>query len=1133
MDLKFLDKNTFPSIEFSYDLDKTVTVRNDNFENEQNLDILLYNFLKESRDESSNKYSTLYLTDRQKLSDYIEIKSLSSSSVEVFTTWLASDADKLLTTKTDFWVTEDVLGGNTVTVDVVASGTFLEIDNRYFFDIFLLSENLCQIGHTYNNISRFMTINYLNATANTYFCLENGQNPFDPNSTQTFYYLYDRKNDFIVFYKLINDIAYILQTEESTKDLILVPPLTSDDFAFTNDQIFRCRTRNETPNTPSVNSSWVQYVKNYLSNNMVVDDRPAPVDGYSPSFTNIKTNYLANMEYYNLSGSALSASKLPLNILTLKNTSTPESYQSKNNPFHIREDEILMRQYRKIASGTNQIKGNDNISLVYENFTSQKDFIPDQLTYFHAPQDLFPFKQLNIRDTGLIESGAIAGDHPLKSDKLFKKQADYKYQSSFGDTSFEQSGTFLCTWLSGSDTNSRPVWVDRYYFPQKVSYLIALSSPVNPFITYESAEQCLKEKLPILNQVVVDVPSQLCFEPGILYAYHRIGKNTNNQLINSLNSFLFEKNLTYYASTTYDSLCGELIPNESYEYIFNGKQLGSTDRISFPNILSEFTICFYLHADDWKKPFANQLIGNYVNDGFGIFNINYITPFIYFSAPSALHIFNTDFDLIGTKEFNSNIQDIIKFDQLEDYFAILKNGQTVRNNTSDISLNSLTFPGVAQTRALHNINDNLVLVLTGGGMNDFYILNTDTSLLTAASAVPYQKWAVDFTNTGFTNIIQRKNNIFLIQGKSSRLLYDDIWFVGSVAPFTDILYRYNTISRERISAFKFTDLNDMNIDFDDCIWVTHGGDNITKLKSNNEIIFTKTYDLSGYSFERIDLLSYFNDLEYKKEILLISKNNNSFRVDKMDSQGNILNTRILPSYLSASFTDTTGGDFARYYTKKQYPQYNFNTKIKVRNVYDYTDIKHLELKFDLSAFDVGYHHFAVRVDTFKGIYSLFVDGVLAESKFFDQNNYIFNNFLKEPFSVGATPFFNNEYLHTRLKQKSSYIATNCKIKNLYLYNKPLDYHDINLHVKQGEEFYPVRFDIPSGRRSYIDEIEYVFKNKIPGFKSGVFDLVIKNTGIKNTNLQLILEKQIKQTLQNILPIYTKLRNILWKDYNES
>ena len=46
MDLKFLDKNTFPSIEFSYDLDKTVTVRNDNFENEQNLDILLYNFLK-------------------------------------------------------------------------------------------------------------------------------------------------------------------------------------------------------------------------------------------------------------------------------------------------------------------------------------------------------------------------------------------------------------------------------------------------------------------------------------------------------------------------------------------------------------------------------------------------------------------------------------------------------------------------------------------------------------------------------------------------------------------------------------------------------------------------------------------------------------------------------------------------------------------------------------------------------------------------------------------------------------------------------------------------------------------------------------------------------------------------------
>lgn len=1129
MDLKFLDKNTFPSIELSYNLDNTVSIRNDNFENEQNLDILLYNFLKDSRDESSNKYSTLYLTDRRKLSDYIEIKSLSSSPVEVFTTWLASDADRLLTTKTDYWVTEDVIGSSTVTVDVVASGTFLEIDNRYFYDIYLLDENKCQIGHTYNNITRFMTINYLNATANTYFSLENGQDPFDPNSTQTFYYLYDRRNDFIVFYKLINDIAYVLQTDENTKDLVLVLPLTSDDFAFTSDQIFRCRTRYETPKKPTANSSWVQYVKNFLSNNLVVDDKPAPVDGYSPSFTNIQTNYLANTEYHNLSNLTL-----PLNILTLKNTNTPESYQSKNNPFHVREDEIMMRQYRKIISGTNQVKGNDNISLTYENFTSEKVFKPDELTYFHAPQDLFPYTQLNIRDTGLIESGAIAGDHPLKSDKLFKKQADYKYQSSFGDTAFEQSGTFLCTWLSGADDiNARPVWVDRYYFPQKVNYLAALSSPVNPFITYESAEQCLKEKLPILNQVVVDVPSQLCFEPGILYAYHRIGKNTTNQLINALNLFLFEKDLNYYSDTTYNVLCGELIPNQSYEYTFNGTQIGSTDRVSFPNILSEFTVCFYLNVDDWKAPFANQIVGNYVNDGFGIFNINYITPFIYFGAPSALHIYNTDFNLIGTKEFNSNLINIIKFEQLEDYFVILKNGQTIRNNTSDISLNSLTFPGITQTRSLYNINENLVCVLTGGGMNDFYVLNTDTNLLTAASAVPYQKWGVDFTNTGFTNIVQHKNNIFLIQGKSSRILNDEIWFVGTVAPFTDTLYRYNTISRERISAFKFNNLNDMNIDFDDYIWVAHGGDNLTKLKSDKEIVFTKTYDLSGYNFERIDLLSYFDNSKYNEELLLISRNNNSFRVDKIDYDGNIVKTKILPSYLSASFMDTTGGDFARYYTKKQYPAYNLNTKIKVRNVYDFTDVKKLELKFNLSAFDVGYHHVAVRVDTFKGIYSMFIDGALVETQYFDQNNYIFNNFLKEPFSIGATPFFNNEYLYKRLKQKTSYIALNSKIKNFYVYNKPLDYHDIGLHVKQGQEFYPLRFDIPSGRRSYIDEIEYVFKNKIPGFKSGVFDLYIKNTGIKNRDLQLILEKQIQQTLQGILPTYTKLRNIIWRDYNES
>ena len=139
--------------------------------------------------------------------------------------------------------------------------------------------------------------------------------------------------------------------------------------------------------------------------------------------------------------------------------------------------------------------------------------------------------------------------------------------------------------------------------------------------------------------------------------------------------------------------------------------------------------------------------------------------------------------------------------------------------------------------------------------------------------------------------------------------------------------------------------------------------------------------------------------------------------------------------------------------------------------------------------------------------------------------------LKEPFYVGATPFFNNTLLYNNNKQRNTFLINSTKLKNIYVYDLPLDYCDINLHVKQGLNFEKILFDIPSGRRTFLDEIEYVFKNKVPGYKTGVFDLEIKNSGITDTTLKSILEKQIIQTLDGILPTYTKLRSIIWRDYN--
>lgn len=1140
MEIRPLNKTTFPSLRLKYNLDSTLNVNSDNFENEQNLDVLLNNFLSDARDTSSNKYSNFYLTNRVNLSQNIEFKELANPEVEVFTTWLASDADKQLNTKTDFWTIGTDIEGATTLQDVAASGIFVSIDNTYIFDIELLNEKVCRVGHTYNNYTRYLTINYLNATGNSFFCLDNGQDPYDLNSTQTFCYLYDRKNDFIVLYKLINDIAYIVYTFETTKDISLAIPLTSDDFGFTNDQIYRCRARFESANKPIVNSIWAQYEKEFKDNNLIIDDRPAPYNIYCPSYASIDTNFLVNTEYYNLSNNTL-----PINILTLKNTTTPENYESKNNPFAVREPEILQRQYRKLFTGTNQIGGYDNIRLSYETFTSQRKFEPDKLTYFHAPQDLFPYLQLNVKDTGLIESGAIAGDHPLKSDKIFKKKAGYKYTSPFGNANNEQNGSFLCTWLSGADNiTTRPVWLDRYYFPDQTTYLAAMTATVNPFIDYISEVQGIRNELPFLKQVVVDIPSRLAFEPGVLYAFHHIGKNTTNQLIETLDNVLFEKNLTVYTNTTYDILTGDLIDQEQEEYVFDGYRYGKTDRVSSPENFNQFTLNFYMYVNDWQSNFGNQIIGNYVNDGFGVYNTNHVTPFITLLSPSAINVFNTDGVLADRKLFDSNITNIFKYDQCEDYFAVKADNIVIRVNTDNVSLNKYAFGNIGSSRSIYTFNDNLAFVLTGSQSNAFYCINTDTGGLSGYDQTPYLYDAaniIDFTNTGFLNILTHKKQIYIIQGYSPQILNNDIYF-----SWDNFLWQYNTITKERYSAYKFNTLIDFNVDLDGNLWALHDSNKISKLdtSADKNILFTKTLDLSG-TFSNIDLLSYFQGNMYKKEMLAYSRlsgTGNNLRMDKIDYEGNVVMTTLLPSYLSASVTDnngitsktdTTGGDYARYYIKEQYPKNNLSAKIRLRNVYDFGKTRKIDLKFNLSAVDIGYHHVSVRADTYKGIMSLYFDGELVGNEYFEENNFIFNNLLKEPFYAGATPSFNNKLLATRLRQKDTFLTNNLKLKNIYLYKAPFDYHQIGLHVKQGLDFYPISFDIPSGRRNILDEIEYIFKNKIPGFKTGIFDLEIKNTGITDSALKTTLEKQIKQTLASCIPSYTKLRSIIWSDPNAS
>jgi hypothetical protein len=75
----------------------------------------------------------------------------------------------------------------------------------------------------------------------------------------------------------------------------------------------------------------------------------------------------------------------------------------------------------------------------------------------------------------------------------------------------------------------------------------------------------------------------------------------------------------------------------------------------------------------------------------------------------------------------------------------------------------------------------------------------------------------------------------------------------------------------------------------------------------------------------------------------------------------------------------------------------------------------------------------------------------------------------------------------------------------------------------------IEFDLASGRRNYVEEIERYFKFNIPGSKSAVYNLILRNSGIVDPALRSALEQRILLQLQKLAPAYARINKIKWSN----
>ena len=1148
MDVVSVNPTNFIGLSSTYTPDKTLSLNQSMFFTEQGFNFPFTQIYADLNDTTTNNYSNLYLTRYDALTSNAFITSLEALPYTGFSTYIGTYNTPNIDNSTVFLVVEEP----PITVDtanIALSGSYNTLDNRSFFEVLFLDSTVCKVIHSNNGIKRYLTAN----SGKLLFQFDNKQDSLGSISSQIFYYIYDPVSNILVLAKSLLDNSgnyiceYVGYTEStyspnnipsvavSGTALTFFKPIQGASTPYPPNAILRCSPQPSAVTDTLLYDNWVSYKRDFKTNSQDINP--------NRSVQSVDTNLLVNTEY----NEVVNGNTLNVNILSLKNTNTPENLQSRNNPFqsnrsqYFIENDISSRQYNSLFTGSKQEYGNDNISLGYEAYTSLLSLPADKTTYFHTPQSLYPYIQINVADAGFIEAGAIAGDHPMKSDKIFKKLAAAKYTTPYVDISDETSGTFLCSWLSGGlDVNTPPIWVDRYYNPSTTTYIAALTgAPVNYITTFSSL-------VSNINASVFDKPSNLVLEPGAYYAYQHIGNNYVNQYLQSLTPFLVDDTFSAYLDTKQqNTLASGLTTNE---FVFDGSHYTISTSLSSIDESNQFTLSFYGTSQNWQQTLGYQIVGNYVHDGFGIFNNNTLTPLIYITTTNNIFYTNTDFTVVRTLSTQATLLGQMTFEGLRDYYCIFDDNTFRRYDAQGIQLQSTSNNILSQLRD-YDYTSSTGYIFGYNTNNEPAILLADfaqTSLVDVTNEYTQQgilNFPPGYTINDANAIVYYNGQLYLPPGVEGRLIHNDVYYIGD--DYASLI-RWNLTTNTLTTAFRangpesYSYISDYNVDVDYNLWIINGYNAYYKYTLNRDFILSgyipsnttipvssnfigdgkqTVFALPAANYAGISTFSkiptdYIVDYTYTTTISTLSTNGTKSIVSSIDTQ-------TLTATYTPGFEYTIENNNLIFYSAPG-DQYNISVKTHIPwDSYTYAS----QINF-VNEFDNGqYKQYAVMsrygydLDTLKGSYQI--------NKLATNGNLVLSATFTAPLATNVSVYYGENYLRNYVYKKYQPANLNVKAVLTNVYNN-LDTLNVEIittlsAVDPGPHHFAVRFDSYHGEmalfidgqqvgNTYFEPRKYKFSNLIDRpFMFG--------TATYKNNIPLFKYLQNQSFLVNGLSIY--------------
>ena len=779
---------------------------------------------------------------------------------------------------------------------------------------------------------------------------------------------------------------------------------------------------------------------------------------------------------------------------------------------------VFLRNYDSVFTGSNQEYGHSHPYFGFEADTASQILKADNITYFHYPQTA---STTPLSTIGLIEDGAIASLIPYNADKIWKKQANYQKYIWFGNASEPQIGTWLCAWLSGSPNNQNSVWMDRWYNP---GYIDPMEAGLIPGYHINSP-------------AVFDEPSQLTFEPGVWYRYLHIGDSYNQILVNSLTGNInnigdnllishldnwtnpmidqsgydntiiiqnFQSNMIQTPSINENQV------NDNCLYIQHG-QLANILFNSRFNLTNNLTVATWAKAEDWNNVEGNQIIGRSLRGGWSIrFDNGFYNPTfsLMCSSDGMLIQGNSDTSIINSKVLPGSSQPKNGVVDQDLYTWIIDNG--VYNGFKH--LYKTDYEGTIELSV--SLDSSAVLEdIVIDKDNNIWILDTSTNY---ASGFTARGTYISRTSLAGTNLDVTLQNTLTSLTCNDMCIdnNDDVWYVNSTG-----LYKNSTLIYSASTFYR------MKCDSNNNFWIFSTPNNLLEFNSAGTLVLNKAIDDISSGICDISLTNEFNQTtkQYSDFVWIVSPSTQ--RIYKFDTVGSLVKTRNLAAFA----TNVSNKDFTSYDWNRKFNYLTFNKVPQIKgDIYVGTSTVPVcgrqTISFPVSSFNGNeWHHFALTYDS-AGVFKFIVDSIERGTVNTTSGYQLFyayeNNVI-----IGAESG-KIETLEKELNLNSLYF--NGFIDDVRIYDSTLNSSNIWNIMMIKRNFHDLIWNMPTGMRNYLEEVERFFKFKTPGLKSQFYNIKLIGLQITDPDLRNMIENIIKQTVKRVAPLYTELYKIIWE-----